>query len=60
MSIKLQSQITHQKKLFKIYQTSPDLNPIDNLWKILKYAIQHGSICPKTTSDLRVVIAREW
>jgi transposase len=39
---------------------SPDLNPIENLWKILKDAVQHGSICPKNTSDLRVVIAREW
>ena len=26
----------------------------------LKDAVQHGSICPKNTSDLRVVIAREW
>ena len=39
---------------------SPDLNPIENLWKILKNAVQHGSICPKNTSDLRGVIAREW
>ena len=30
------------------------------IWKILKDAVQHGPICPKSTSDLRVVIAREW
>ena len=32
----------------------------ENLWKFLKDAVQHGSICPKNTSDLRVFIAREW
>jgi hypothetical protein len=26
----------------------------------LKDAVQHGSICPKNTGDLRVVSAREW
>jgi hypothetical protein len=48
----------------KIYQycpaNSPDLNPIDNLWRNLKDAVQHGSICLENTKDLRVVIAREW
>jgi hypothetical protein len=64
MPTKLQSQIIHQKKLFKIYQYRQLWknfhNLIGNLWKILKDAIQHGSMCPKNTSDLRVVIAREW
>jgi hypothetical protein len=48
----------------KIYQycpaNSPNLNPIDNLWRILKDAVQQGSICLENTKDLRVVIAREW
>jgi hypothetical protein len=35
-------------------------NLIEKLWKTLKDAVQHGSICPKNTSDLRVVIARDW
>jgi hypothetical protein len=59
MPTKLQSQIVHSKKVIENLPNSPDLNPIENLWKILKDAVQHGSICPKNTSDLRVVIARE-
>ena len=39
---------------------SPDLYPIENLWKILKDAVQHGPICPKILDDLKVVIEREW
>jgi hypothetical protein len=35
-------------------------NLIENLWKILKDVVQHGSICLKNTIDLGVVIAREW
>jgi hypothetical protein len=60
MPTKLQSQIIHQKKVIQNLPNSCDLNPIENLWKILKDAVQHGSICPKNTSDLRVVSAREW
>ena len=50
----------HRLEKLKWPANSPDLNLIENLWKILKDAVQHGSICPKNTSDLRVVIAREW
>jgi hypothetical protein len=59
MSTKLHSQIIHPKKVLQNLPNSLDLNPIENLWKILKDAVQHGSICLKNTSDLRVVIARE-
>ena len=38
---------------------SLDLNPIENLWKILKDVVQDGSICPKNLDDLKVVIERE-
>jgi hypothetical protein len=65
MPIKLQSQIIHQKKSYSkstnIGSCGKNFTPtIENLWKILKDAVQHGSICPKNTSDLKVVIAREW
>jgi hypothetical protein len=60
MPTKLQSQMIHPKKLFKIYQTLLISIQLRIFGKILKDAIQHGSICPENTSDLRVVIAREW
>jgi hypothetical protein len=60
MRTKIQSQIIHPKKVIQNLPFSLDLNPIKNLWKILKDAVQHDSIYPKNTSDLRVVIAREW
>ena len=39
---------------------SLDLNPNENLWRILKDVVQHGPICPKNLDDLKVVIEREW
>jgi hypothetical protein len=60
MPTKIQSQIIHRKKVTQNLPNSPNLNPIENLWKILQDAVQHGSICPKNTSELRVVITREW
>jgi hypothetical protein len=65
MPLKLQSQIIHQKKVnsksTNIGSCGKSFTPtIENLWKILKDAVQHGSICSKNTTNLRVVIAREW
>lgn len=51
---------THLLEKFDWRANSPDLNPIENLWKILKDAVQHGPICPKNLDDLKVVIEREW
>jgi hypothetical protein len=59
MLAKIQSQIIHLKKVIQNLPNSPYLNLIENLWKILRDAIQHGSICPKNINDLRVVIARK-
>ena len=39
---------------------SPNLNPTENISKILKDVVQHGPICPKHLDDLKVVIEREW
>lgn len=51
---------THLLKKLDWPANSPDLNPIENLWKILKDVVQHGPICPKNLDDLKVVIDREW
>jgi hypothetical protein len=40
-------------------QNSPDLNPIENLWMILKYAIQRNKACPRNIDGLKVVLERE-
>lgn len=37
---------------------SPDLNPIENVWRLLKYRI--GKRFPRTISELRAIIIEEW
>ena len=39
---------------------SPDLNPIENLWMVLKKAISKRYPPPKTLSDLQAIIREEW
>ena len=37
---------------------SPDLNPIENIWSILKSSVYRRN--PKTTDELRDYIFEEW
>ncbi len=37
---------------------SPDLNPIENIWRLLKYRI--GKRHPKTEKNFRECIEKEW
>ena len=37
---------------------SPDLNPIENVWRLLKYRI--GKRFPKTEEEVRRYIEEEW
>jgi hypothetical protein len=39
---------------------SPDLNPLENVWKLLKDAIQHGQTCPRNLEELKMPLQREW
>jgi transposase len=39
---------------------SPDINPIENLWKILKDRIQQRKPFPRTTQQLKVALEEEW
>jgi hypothetical protein len=37
---------------------SPDLNPIENVWQILKYRL--GKRFPKTNAEVRQYLQEEW
>ena len=37
---------------------SPDLNPIENVWRLLKYRI--GKRFPKTDAEVRQYLLEEW
>ncbi len=39
---------------------SPELNPIENLWALLKRRIRSRSPPPKTLADLRIALEEEW
>jgi hypothetical protein len=39
---------------------SRDLNPLEKVWKLLKDAIQHGQLCPKTLEELKITLEKEW
>lgn len=39
---------------------SPDLNPIENIWKQLKDNIQSRKAFPRTVSELKVALSEEW
>ena len=39
---------------------SPDLNPIENIWKLLKDNIQKQKNFPKTVDELKTALSEEW
>ena len=36
------------------------LNPLENVWKLLKVAVQHGQTCPRNLEELMMTLEREW
>jgi hypothetical protein len=40
--------------------SSPDFNPIENVWRILKQRIKHRNRPPRTMAELREAIQEEW
>ena len=41
-------------------KNSPNINPLENVWKLFKDAIQYGQFCPKALEDLKVILERKW
>jgi transposase len=39
---------------------SPDLNPIENIWKLLKDNVQKHENFPRTINELKVALKEEW
>ena len=39
---------------------SPDISPIENLWKVLKANVQKRKIFPTSTEELKVALKEEW
>lgn len=37
-----------------------DLNPSENVWKLLKDAITHGEILPRNLEDPKIISEWEW
>jgi transposase len=37
---------------------SPDLNPIENVWRLIKYRLEKR--CPKTAEEIRQFLQEEW
>jgi DDE superfamily endonuclease len=39
---------------------SPDLNPIENIWKLLKDNVRRRNPFPRTREELSAALAEEW
>jgi transposase len=40
--------------------SSPDLNPIENVWRILKQRIKQRSKFPSNLSEMKQAVQEEW
>ena len=40
--------------------SSPDLNPIENVWKLMKDNIQKHENFPRTVNELKTALKKEW
>jgi hypothetical protein len=36
-----------------------NFNPLENVWKLLKNAVQHGQTCPRNLEELKMTLQRE-
>lgn len=57
-NICLQSLEDHEVELIEMPPYSPDLNPTENLWAVLKKAIDKRG--PRTMRQLTKIVTEEW
>jgi len=50
----------HSLETFKWPAQSPDLNPIENVWSLLKHAVHVRRIRPRTPTDMITALNEEW
>jgi len=50
----------HSIKSFMWPAQSPDLNPIENVWSLLKNAVHYRRIRPRSVNDMMVALNEEW
>jgi transposase len=48
----------HGVHILEFPPRSPDLNPIENLWHVLKYRVEHRN--PRTAEDLERILGQEY
>jgi transposase len=53
-------KIINEINIFPHPAQSPDLNPIEHVWKLLKIRINNRKEIPKNEDELRVAIVEEW
>jgi hypothetical protein len=42
------------------HANSLNLNPLENVWKLLKDVVQYGQTCPRNLEELTMTLEREW
>jgi transposase len=51
---------TQQMEVFPHPAQSPDLNPIENIWYVLKTAVNRRPVMPKNVDEMWVALQQEW
>src|ERR1700738_4749533 len=50
----------HQMEIFSHPAQSPDINPIEHVWKILKTKINERPVMPRNVDEMWVALQEEW
>lgn len=59
-SIVRQWFLAHRMVLMEWPLSSPDLNPIENVWAIIKMRLNTRAVRPRTIADMNAAVREEW